>query len=146
MRGGEVSFAFDFSARVLDRDCKSAGAHGRKIDHIVADERGFFRLQSRLPHDRFEASALIVDALVDVFEFQVAGANRNRFRTALGDNPSLDAAEASQRNCGAIVSVKTLGLNDALAVQAKAALAGMFIRRESVPPGPRSISQRPCRP
>ena len=34
----------------------------------------------------------------------------------------------------------------ALAAFAIAALAGMLIRRESVPPGPRSISQRPCRP
>ena len=79
-------------------------------------------------HDFLEAGALVVDALADVFEFQVAGAEGDGFGDALGDESGLDAGEAGEGDRGAVVGVKAFGFDQRLALEAESALAGVLGR------------------
>lgn len=126
MQRDVVSFLPDFLAGVFHRDGQSRRAHGGQVDDVVADEGAFFRLEIFLSDDLLEAGALVVDTLVYVFEFQVAGAQRDGFGNALGNEPSLDAGEAGERDRGAIVRVEAFGFDQRLAVQAESALAAVF--------------------
>ena len=95
---GVVRFPLYFGASVFYGDGQPGGAHGGEIDNIIADEGGFFRLETGLFHYLFKASAFVVDALADVFEFQVAGAEGDGFGDALGDESGPDASEACEGN------------------------------------------------
>ena len=83
-------------------------------------------LESRFFHNFFKRSALVVDTLADVFEFQVAGAQGDGFGDALGDESSLDAGEAREGDRGAIVGVESFGFDQGLAVKTEATLAGVL--------------------
>ena len=58
-----MRFALDFGAGVLHGDGEASGAHGREVDDVIADKGGFFRLESLLLHDFFEAGALVFECL-----------------------------------------------------------------------------------
>jgi len=93
---GVVGFPLHFGAGVFYGDGQPGGAHGGEIDNVVADEGGFFRLDSCVFNHLFKACAFVVDALADVFEFQVAGAEGDGFGDALGDESGPDAGEACE--------------------------------------------------
>ena len=78
---------------MLYRDGQAGGAHGGKGHPAVADEGGFLRLDSWFFHNFFERGALVVDALADVFELEVAGAEGDGFGDALGNESGLDAGQ-----------------------------------------------------
>ena len=118
-----MRFVLDLGARVSDGDRQACGTHGGKIDDVVADEGGFFPLDSVLLNDFIKGAALVLDALADVFEFEIAGAEGDGFGDALGDESGLDAREASQRNRSAVVSVKAFGFDQRLALETESALA-----------------------
>lgn len=65
---------------------------------------------------------------MNVFQFQIAGAEGDGLRDPFGDEASFDAAEACERNGCAIVRVKALGLNQDLADEPKTALPATFGR------------------
>ena len=117
---------FHFGAGVFYGDGEACGAHGGQIDDVVADEGGFFGLHSLFFHDFFESGALVVDALADEFELQIAGAEGDSFGDALGDESRLDAGEARQRDRCAVMSVKAFGFDQRLALEAESALAGVL--------------------
>ena len=121
-----VGFLLHFGAGVFHGDGQACGAHGGEVDYVVADEGGFFRLETFLPHDFFEASTLVLDALMNVLEFQVAGAERDGFGDALGDESGLDAGEAGKGDRGAVVGVEAFGFDQGLAVEAESALAAVL--------------------
>ena len=82
-----------FGASILHRDGQAAGAHSGKIDDVVTDKGRFLQPDSRLLDDFFEGSLLILNTLKDIFQFKVAGAERNGLRDALGDQTSLNAGQ-----------------------------------------------------
>jgi hypothetical protein len=108
-----VRFPFHFGAGVFHGDSEASGAHGGKIDDVVADEGSLFGLETLLVDDFVEDGALVLDSLADVFEFQVARAERDRFRDAFGDESSLYAAQARKGNGSAVVSVEAFGFDQA---------------------------------
>ena len=67
-----------------------------------------------------------MDALADVFEFQIAGAEGDGFGDALGDESGFDAGEARERDRGAVVGVEAFGFDQGLALKAESALAGVL--------------------
>ncbi len=101
-----MRFLFHFGTGIFHGDGEAAGSHGGQVDDVVAYERGFFGFEALLLHDFFEAGALVSNALTNVFEFQVAGAEHDSFRDARGDQPGLDAGEARERDRSAIVCVE----------------------------------------
>ena len=92
----DVRFFLYFLARVRHGDGEAAIAHDREIDDVVADERRLGRLQVRFFQDSLEAGELVLNSLMDMFDFQVAGPQGDSFGDALGDQPGLDSAEARQ--------------------------------------------------
>src|SRR6266700_3646936 len=84
-----VRIAFDLIAGVSYGDRQAAIPHDRKIDHVVTDECDLSRLDPFLNDDFAKDAELVLNALVNVFEFQVAGAQGNRFGDALGDEPIM---------------------------------------------------------
>jgi len=58
-----------------------------------------------------------------VIHLQITRAQGNGFRDALGDDPGLDSRQPRQRNCGTVVRVEALGLDQAGAVQSEASLS-----------------------
>ena len=124
VRRDVVGLLLYFGAGVFDGDGQSRGAHGGQVDHVVADEGGFFRCDSCFFHDFLKACALVVDALANVFEFQVAGAEGDGFGDAFGDESGLDAGEAGEGDRGAIVGVEAFGFDQGLALEAESALSG----------------------
>jgi len=123
VRGRVVGLLLHFGASVLDRNGETAGAHGREIDHIIAYEGSFLGPDTFFSSDLFEGSALVLNTLADVFELQIAGAKRNRFRDPLGDETGLDSSQPCQRNGGPVVGVKAFGLDQRLAVKAESSFA-----------------------
>jgi hypothetical protein len=112
-------------------DSQSTVAHYGQIDYVIAYESGFIGVQSFVLQNFLEAGQFVLDTLVHMLQFQIAGAKSDGFRDALGDQPCLDATQASQRYRRAVVSVEALGFDNALAVQSESALAtmlgGMFL-------------------
>ena len=80
-------------AGIFDCNGQATGPHGGKIDHVVTDKCRFLRPDSRLLDDFLKSSLLILNTLADIFQFEVAGAQRNSFRDALGDQSSLNAGQ-----------------------------------------------------
>ena len=120
-----VGFLLHFSSRVFHRNGQAAGAHGGQIDYIVADERGFFRFETFPAQNVLQAGAFVLNALMNVFQLQVAGTQGHGFGDALGDQAGFDAGSARQRDRRAVVGVKAFGLDESLAVQTEAALSAM---------------------
>ena len=91
-----MRFALDFGAGVLHGDGQACGAHGGQIDDVIANKGGFLRFDSRFLDYLFKARPLVVDSLANIFELQVAGAQGDGFRDALGDESSLDSGETRE--------------------------------------------------
>ncbi len=121
-----VRIAFDLIAGVSYGDRQAAIPHDRKIDHVVTDECDLSRLDPFLNDDFAKDAELVLNALVNVFEFQVAGAQGNRFGDALGDQSGFDSSEASQRNRRAVMGVKSLRFDVSLAMEPKPAFTAML--------------------
>ena len=87
----------------------------------------------RLLEDLFEDGSLVLNALMDMLEFKVAGTQRDGLGDALGDQPGFDAAETGERNGGAVMRVESLGLDETLAEETESALVrglgDRFLRR-----------------
>jgi hypothetical protein len=86
-----VAFPLHFSSRVFHRDGQAAGAQGGQINYIVTDERGFFRFETFPAQTFLQAGAFVLNALMNVFQFQVAGTQGHGFGDALGDQAGFDA-------------------------------------------------------
>lgn len=114
VRRDVVGFFFHFGAGVFDSDGQASGAHGGEIDDVVADERGFFQLETFLFDYLFQTCALVLNALMDVLNLQVAGPESNRFGGAPGDESGLEAGDAGERVGDAVVSVETFDFDLAL--------------------------------
>jgi hypothetical protein len=112
---------------------RAAITHDGEVNHVVADKGCFGGFQVLLLEDFFEAGEFVLDALVNVFEFQIPGAQGHRLGKAFRDEAGLDPSQPRQRKRCAVVRVKSLGLNHALAQQTETTLvlvlAGMFLGR-----------------
>ena len=106
MVGDDVGFVFDVLAGVGDGEGEAAVAHDGKVDDVIADEGGFFGLEIFLRQNFAEGGEFVGRSLVDVLDFQVAGAEADGLRDALGDDSGLDAAQAGEREAGAVVGVE----------------------------------------
>jgi hypothetical protein len=109
-----VRFLLYFGAGIFHSDGEACGAHGGKVDDVVADEGGFVQSDSFFFDDCLKARAFVLDSLTNIFEFQIAGAKGDSFRDALGDESGLDAAETRERDRGAVVGVKAFGFDQTL--------------------------------
>lgn len=123
-----VRFFFHLGARVLYGYGEAPGAHGGEVDDVIADECGFLQCHACFFDDFFEGGALVLNALADEFEFQIAGAEGDGFGDALGDESGPDAGETGERNRGAVVGVESFGFDQGLALEAESALAAVFHR------------------
>src|SRR5579863_6895077 len=122
MGSNVMCLALHFSPRIFHRDRHPTRAHRWQIDHIVSNKRGLLRCQSRLLHNLKEATSLVIHSLVDIVKLQIAGAPRHGFRCALGNQPSLDAANPRQRNRRPIVRMKPFELDLAWTGKTRSAL------------------------
>jgi len=91
-----MGFLLHFLAGVGYRDGESTVPHDRQVNYVISHERGLARLKSFLPQNPLEARQLVLNALVHMLKFQVAGAKRHRLGDALGDQSCLDACQARQ--------------------------------------------------
>ncbi len=70
---------FDFGAGVRHGDGQPAVPHHRQIDDVVADKCSFAGLQSCLAQYFFERGQLVLNALVNILQLQIASAEGNSF-------------------------------------------------------------------
>jgi len=78
---GVIQWASAFSrAGVLDCNGQAAAAHYWQVDDIVTYAGGFGGGDSLLLEDLAEDACLILNALVDVVDFQIAGAKGDGLR------------------------------------------------------------------
>ena len=109
--GDDVGFVFDVLAGVGHGEGEAAGAHDGQVDDVVADEGGFFGLEIFTGEDFAEGGEFVGGSLVDVLDFEVAGAEADGFGDALGDDSGADSAEAGEREAGAVVGVEAFDLD-----------------------------------
>ena len=109
--GDDVGLVLDLFAGVGDGEGQAAGAHDGKVDDVIADEGSFFGCESLFGENLAEGRKLVRDALVDVLDLEIAAAEANGLRGALGDEAGLNSAEARQREGGTVVSVEALGFD-----------------------------------
>jgi hypothetical protein len=136
--GHIMCVAFYFVAGVGDCDRKAAIPHYWQINYIIADERRFRRTQRFFAENVAKYAQLVLNALMHKIELEVAGAESHGFGDSLCDQSGLDAAKPRERNASAIVRVKSLGFDEALAVKTEASLAavhGCVILRASLRTG-----------
>jgi len=86
-----VRFGLYLRARVLHGDCQAALAHHRQVNDIVTDKGNFGGGDSLFLEELPEHARLILNALVNVVDFQVPGAKGNGLRESLRDDPSFQA-------------------------------------------------------
>jgi hypothetical protein len=106
--GDDVGLVLDVLAGVGHGEGEAAGAHDGQVDDVVADEGGFFGLEFFAGEDFAEGGEFVGRSLVDVLDFEVAGAEADGLGDALGDDSGLHAAEAGEREAGAVVGVEAL--------------------------------------
>jgi hypothetical protein len=103
------------------------------IDDVVSDECSLAGIQSSLAQYFFERGQFVLNALVNIIQLQIASAQGHGFRDPLGDQPSLDSGQPSERNGRAILGMEALGFDQGLAHQAETApptkLGGMLLGR-----------------
>lgn len=125
MRCDPVGFNFDFRARVLHRDREAAIAHHGQVDNVVAHKGCLGGGDSLLLDDLPEDGQFVLFSLVHVVDLQVARAQGHGFRNAFRDEPDFDAGQPRQRNSGAVVGMKALGLDESRAVKAESTLSAL---------------------
>jgi len=74
-----------------------------------------------------ENSQLVLNALVNVLEFQIASSQGDGLRDALGNQAGLYSRQPRQRDCCAVMGVEAFGLDSGLTVNAKAAFAVVLL-------------------
>ena len=79
VRRDVVSIAFDLIAGVGHGDRQATVPHHRKINHVIANECGFRGLDPFLTNYFAKDGELILDALVNMFQLQIAGAKSDGF-------------------------------------------------------------------
>ena len=84
-----MCFGFDFGAGVFHRDGKSTSAHHWKIDDVVSNEGGFGGGDFLFFENLAEDSCFVLNTLVNMVNFQVAGAQGNGFGESLGNESGL---------------------------------------------------------
>ncbi len=114
VRGYVVRFLPHFGTGIFDGDGQASGSHSREVDDIIANEGGFLKLDSFFFNDVFEGGALILNALANVFELEIASAEGNRLRDAFRDQAGLDAGETSERDRSPIMRMEAFGFDQAL--------------------------------
>lgn len=102
-----VRFFFHLGTGVFHRDGQARGAHGGQVNDVVADESGLFQFEALLLHDFFEARAFVLNALMDMVEPEIAGAQGDSFRNSSSDQSGLQPSDTRQRRRDAIVGVKS---------------------------------------
>ncbi len=117
VRRGEVSFLFHVGAGIPYRDGEASEAHSGEVDDVVAHEGGFVGSESGLTDDLLKGSTLVVAALANKLEFQIAGAQGNGFGIALGNESGAKSAETGYGDGDSVVSVKSLELDRSLGAQ-----------------------------
>ena len=126
MVGDEVGLVFHVLASVGHGNSKPAMAHDGQIDDVIAHVSSFFRLKTLLGQNFFENGTFVLDALVNVLEFQITRPESHGLRDSLGDESHLYAGKSSQRNGGTVVGVEAFGFDITLAGKAEPALSAMF--------------------
>ena len=102
---------FNLAAGVGHGDGKAAILHRRQVDHIIAHKGSSAGVDSLFADDFTEGREFIGDALVDVFEPEVARAKRHCLGIAAGDKPGLKSADPCERYSRAVMSTKAFGLH-----------------------------------
>ncbi len=120
VRRDVVRLGLDAFARVGHGHRETDFAHGRQIDHVVADVADLVERHAFFRDDLADGLHLEGAALVDEFELQVAGARGDGLADALGDDAALQPAEARQRNRSAVVRAVAFGLDHRRGVNAVA--------------------------
>ena len=123
VRRDVMRFGLHLRARIGHRHRESALAHHGKIDHVVADVSDLVERHAFLLHDFAHRLHLERLALVDEFELEIARAGGHGLTDALGDHAALQAADARQRNAGAVVGAVALGFHHGGGLHAEADLA-----------------------
>jgi hypothetical protein len=126
VRGHVMSIGLYFVSRVSNGNGQAAILHGRKVDDVVSDKCRLTGADALTLQDFFKGGQLVLNSLADVLDFKIAGAKCHCLRDALGDEPGLDAGEAGQRNCGAIVGMKPFDLDHGRTGNPESAFAAML--------------------
>src|SRR5205823_4111703 len=117
MRRDPVGLSFNFWTRVLYSDGQAAFAHHWQVDDVITNESGFRRVDPVFLQDLLEDSGFILNALMDVIDFEIACAEGDCFRPALGDEPSSYTGEPGQRDGSTVMRVKALGFYEGRALK-----------------------------
>jgi hypothetical protein len=103
-----------FGAGVGGGGGEAGGFEQGQIDDVVAHAAGLLHAAAGLFPDRVQRLELAVGALHDEVHAQVAGAQGERARAALGDDAGFEAGAAGEADADAVVGAKALDLDDAL--------------------------------
>ena len=114
---------FDDLAGVGYADGEAADSQDGKIDDVVSDETDLVQCRAGLFHDLADGVHLVGLAHVEVFEAQIAGAEGDRVRDALGYEAAGEASDAGERDAQAVMGAEAFGLNKVGGVDAEAPLA-----------------------
>jgi hypothetical protein len=101
-----VGDGFDLGAGVGGGDGKADDAEDREVDDVVADVGDLVEGAAFIRDDLVKGVALVVLALVDVVDLEIAGADGDDARVALGDEADLETSEAGHGDAHAIVGVE----------------------------------------
>ena len=111
MLGDIVRISLDLIACICDCDRKAAIPHDGQVNDIVPYKSGFCSGDAFLLQNLLERGQLVLNALIDIFQFQVARPQCDSFRNAFRDQPGLETRVPHKRNCSAVVGMEPLGLN-----------------------------------
>jgi hypothetical protein len=125
--GDPVGFGLYFGASVLYGNGEAAAAHDWQVDDIVTYKGGFGGGDSLFLEDLAEDACLVLNALVDVVDFQIAGAEGDSLRQALGDHTRLQPCKPRQRDGCSVMRVKALGFDQAGALETESAFTAVLI-------------------
>ncbi len=117
-----VDGVFDDLAGVGYADGEAADAQDGQIDDVVSDEADLVEGGSGLFHDLADGVHLVGLAHVEVFEAQIAGAEGDRVRDALGYEAAGETGDTGERDAQAVMGAEAFGLNKARGVDAEASL------------------------
>jgi hypothetical protein len=110
--GDYVGLVLNLFAGVGDGDGETSGAHGGEIDDVVTDECGLVGGEILLLKNFSHGGELVIGTLVDVLYLEVAAAEADGLRDALGDYAEFQPTKSGERDAGTVVGVETLGFDD----------------------------------
>jgi len=103
-----VSRGFYLGPGICSCNRKTTDAHYRQVDDVVAHVGDLVEGKARPPNHVHDCLCLEVLPLVDKFEFQVTGADRNSLRLALRDDAGSQAAKTCKRDAKSVMRMETL--------------------------------------